>query len=85
MNIHTPLDPHVAAINGRQCLMPRKTRRCFARFDDDEILAIRQRWEAGASIVDLADAYNAHRGTISAIVNYHRYNHQMPDTKEAAE
>lgn len=75
MNPHTPLDPVQAAINGRRCLRPRKTRRCFARFDDDEILAIRQRWEAGASIVDLAAAYNAHRGTISQIVNFHRYTH----------
>ena len=84
MNPHTPLDPVQAAINGRRCLRPRKSRRCFARFDDDAILAIRQRWEAGASIVDLAAAFDAHRGTISSIVHYHRYPHVVHTAEEAA-
>ena len=32
----------------------------------------------------LAERYGVHRMTISAIVNYHRYNHLMPDTEETA-
>ena len=66
-------------------VMPtRKRRRGFARFDDDEVLAIRRQWEAGSAIVDIAAAYGVHRMTISQIVNYQRYTHLDPELEAAA-
>ena len=67
MNPHTPIDPHVAAVNGRKCLIRRARVAYNRKLTDADAAEIRRRWDAGESPSAIARMYDVSRQVIYRI------------------